>query len=73
MTKDDSVLIHYGWHGVRAGGAEAPDAADTDTFGFQVQGSEDGSPANMRYSSPHSEGQGGSKWFWNGYNQSREC
>ena len=26
MTKDDSVQIHYGWHGVREGGAEAPDA-----------------------------------------------
>ena len=52
MTKDDSVLIHYGWHGVRAGGAEAPDAAETDTFGFQIQGSEDGSPANMRTAHP---------------------
>ena len=52
MTKDDSIQIHYGWHGVREGGAEAPDAADTDTFGFQIQGSEDGSPANMRTAHP---------------------
>ena len=41
MTKDDAIQIHYGWHGVRESGAEAPDGARTDTFGFQIQGSED--------------------------------
>ena len=29
MTKDDAVQIHYGWHGVREGGAEAPDARES--------------------------------------------
>ena len=52
MTKDDSIQIHYGWHGVRAGGAEAPDDADTDTFGFRVKGSDDGQLANMRTAHP---------------------
>ena len=52
MTKDDSVNLHYGWHGVRAGGAEAPDDADTDTFGFRIKGSEDGQLANMRTAHP---------------------
>ena len=52
MTKDDSVQIHYGWHGVRAGGAEAPDDADTDTFGFRIKGSADGNLANMRTTHP---------------------
>ena len=52
MTKDDSVQIHYGWHGVRAGGAEAPDDADTDTFGFRIKGSADGQLANMRTTHP---------------------
>ena len=53
MTKDDAIEIHYGWHGVRDGGAEAPDAAKTaDSFGFQIQGSEDGSPDSIRAGNP---------------------
>ena len=52
MTKDDAVQIHYGWHGVRAGGAEAPSDADTDTFGFRIKGSTDGNLANMRTAHP---------------------
>ena len=53
MTKDDAVQIHYGWHGVREGGAEAPDdASPGDTFGFQIKGSEKGDPQSLRSGSP---------------------
>ena len=45
MTKDDGIQIHYGWHGIREGGAEAPKVARPgDAFGFQIKGSETGSP-----------------------------
>ena len=48
MTKDDAIQIHYGWHGIREGGAEAPKVAKAaDSFGFQIKGSATGSPASI--------------------------
>ena len=53
MTKDDAIQIHYGWHGVRDGGAEAPaDARPDDEFEFQIRGSEKGSPDRIRAGNP---------------------
>ena len=52
MTKNDAIEIHYGWRSVRDGGAEAPKVAETGTFGFQIKGSEDGSPDSLRSGSP---------------------
>ena len=48
MTKDDAIQIHYGWHGIREGGAEAPKVAKpSDSFGFQIKGSKTGSPDSI--------------------------
>ena len=48
MTKDDAIQIHYGWHGIREGGAEAPKVVRPgDAFGFQIKGSETGSPDSI--------------------------
>ena len=48
MTKDDAIQIHYGWHGIREGGAEAPKVAKaSDPFGFQIKGSATGSPQSI--------------------------
>ena len=48
ITKNDAIQIHYGWHGARDGGAEAPRTAGKTPFGFQIKGSTDGSLKPIR-------------------------